>query len=217
MHLMEFCHLWSEVNQQQLRPNVFDSISWKFSEDGQYSARSAYQAQFIGSMSTDFERLIWRVWAPPKCKFFSWLAIQDRIWTANRLARRGWPHIPLCALCRSTQESGIHLFANCRFVKRIWREVALWTASENLLPSSWGHYDSVCLWWTDLADAMSRNKKGVRSLIILVIWEICRERNARIFDHREASVQQVLNVIKGAAALWSAAGAKHLGGLIRRE
>jgi len=64
---------------------------------------------------------------------------------------------------------------------------------------------------------MSRNKKGVRSLIILVIWEIWRERNARIFDHREASVQQVLNVIKGAAALWSAAGAKHLGGLIRRE
>ncbi|WVZ59434.1 hypothetical protein U9M48_009577 [Paspalum notatum var. saurae] len=55
-----------------------------------------------------------------------WLAIQDRVWTSDRLARRGWPHNPVCVLCRLTQESGLHLFCECRFSKRIWAEVALW-------------------------------------------------------------------------------------------
>jgi hypothetical protein len=74
---------------------------------------------------------------PPKCKFFSWLAIQNRIWIADRLATRNWPHEPTCVLYRVALESGLHLFVECRFTKRIWEEVAVWVAVEGLKLSSW--------------------------------------------------------------------------------
>lgn len=32
----------------------------------------------------------WKAWAPSNVKFFAWLALQDRIWTADRLAKL-WP------------------------------------------------------------------------------------------------------------------------------
>jgi len=58
------------------------------------------------------------------------------------------------------------------------------------------------------------DRKGLRSLIILVCWEVWKERNARIFDHNGATNQQVLNKIRDEARLWKAAGAKHLATLL---
>ena len=29
--------------------------------------------------------MIWKAWAPPKVKFFAWLALQDRVWLYNSL------------------------------------------------------------------------------------------------------------------------------------
>ena len=45
---------------------------------------------------SDMPRLVWRNWAPPKCKFFAWLVLQNRIWTADRLVKRGWPNQGTC-------------------------------------------------------------------------------------------------------------------------
>ena len=41
--------LWAEVT---------DEIFWKLSVDGEYSANSAYKAQFLRSMTTNFDTLI---------------------------------------------------------------------------------------------------------------------------------------------------------------
>ena len=39
---------------------------------------------------------IWKSWAPQHCKFFIWLAINNRCWTGDRLAKRGLPHPAAC-------------------------------------------------------------------------------------------------------------------------
>jgi hypothetical protein len=137
-HIHEFCILWSEVQKIQFHPERDDAITWNFTADRRYTVKSAYQAQFLGSVRTNYDLNTWKNWAPPKCKFFSWLAIQNRIWTADRLAARNWPHEPTCVLCRAALESGLHLFVECRFTKRIWEEVVVWVAVEGLKPSSWG-------------------------------------------------------------------------------
>jgi hypothetical protein len=41
-----------------LQPGICDSISWKLSEDRQYSAKSAYLAQFLGSELTNMNWII---------------------------------------------------------------------------------------------------------------------------------------------------------------
>jgi len=45
---------------------------------------------------SDMPRLVWRNWAPPKCKFFAGLVLQNRIYAADRLVKRGWPNQGTC-------------------------------------------------------------------------------------------------------------------------
>lgn len=46
------------------------TISWRFTSDQEYSARSAYLLQFEGAIPMDAYGLIWSAWAPGKCRFF---------------------------------------------------------------------------------------------------------------------------------------------------
>ena len=120
---MEFVNLWTRLQSVELRPGVPDQIEWKLSAHGEYSTKSAYMVQFLGAMDTNLDQLIWKAWAPPKCKIFAWLAYQNRLWTADRLEQRGWPNQKKCPLCRHTDESALHLFAQCRYTRRLWTEL----------------------------------------------------------------------------------------------
>ncbi|KAJ1259049.1 hypothetical protein BS78_10G123500, partial [Paspalum vaginatum] len=111
-------------------------------------------------------------------------------------------------------ESGQHLFVGCSFTRNIWGRVACWVALDGLQPSNWGQHDSVHHWWATIAKTPGCNSKGLRSLLILIIWTIWRERNARIFDHKQYSDLQIFNLIKFEANSWVCAGAKHLAVLV---
>ena len=209
-HLAEYTHLWQATRRIILRTGTPDNLSWKFEENGEYTTSSAYHAQFISATQNNFEALIWKPWAPPKCKFFSWLAIQNRVWTADRLEARRWPNQGTCTLCRLHAETGLHLFRDCRFTKRLWKEIATWAQNSNLHPSAWPHSETLENWWTAMSNAPSTRRKGLRSLIILVCWEVWKERNSRVFEHTESTNFMVLQRIKDEARLWILAGAKHL-------
>ena len=70
VHFSEYCDLRHQVSQATLQPDIPDNIDWKLTADGMYTTKSAFDAQFLGSTSTNFENLIWKAWAPPKCKVF---------------------------------------------------------------------------------------------------------------------------------------------------
>jgi hypothetical protein len=53
----------------------------------------------------------------------------------------------------------------------------------------------------------TEKRKGVHSLLLLATWEIWRERNRRIFQHEELSVEALVVRIRDEAALWNMAGA----------
>jgi len=167
-------------------------------------------------MSTNFNQIIWSAWAPPKCKFFSWLAVQDRIWTADRLRARGWPHNTTCSLCRRCLETGNHLFVECRFTRRIWAVLSFWLGEPSLHPTNWKCTNSVHEWWSEIAATRGVSCKGLKSLVILVCWEVWNECNARIFNGTEAPSFVLTEKIKAEASAWILAGAKHLDCLISR-
>jgi hypothetical protein len=62
----------------------------------------------------------------------------------------------------------------------------------------------------------SMARRGLRSIIMLVCWEIWKERNARIFEHKESAIAQLLPKIKDEARVWAMAGAKHVSNLFLR-
>ena len=53
-------------------------------------------------------------------------------------------------------------------------------------------------------------REGLKSLIMLVIWEIWRERNGRVFRKDCRSVQQLFSSIQDEAKTWAYAGNKGL-------
>lgn len=88
---MQYMQLWHKIEHTTLSAEP-DRLTWKWSANGTYSTRSAYLATFHGSIPCDAWKLTWKCWAPPRVRFFHWLAHLDRCWTAERLARHGLPH-----------------------------------------------------------------------------------------------------------------------------
>ena len=81
--------------------------------------------------------LIWKAWAPQKCKFFAWLITKNRVWTSERLVTRGWPRNNVSPLCRREYKTTRHLLAACRYTKRVWSLIATWIAWPQLNPNCW--------------------------------------------------------------------------------
>jgi hypothetical protein len=149
----------------------------------------------------------------PKGKFFAWLIFQNRVRTSDGLARRNWDHSLTCPLCGTTLETVHHLVSSCRYLRRLWTLVAEWVGCRHLDPSDWTASDSVLQWWTNLTEAPDINRHGTHSLLLLVLWEIWLERNARIFNRAESSVLTIFTNIKSEASSWIVPGAKQLAAL----
>ena len=57
---------------------------------------------------------------PPKVRYFYWLVLHDRCWTAERRKRRGLQDSDDCALCSQASETINHLLVTCVFTKEVW-------------------------------------------------------------------------------------------------
>jgi hypothetical protein len=215
-HLAQFVQLWVSIQRVPLRAEVEDDISWKLTGNGQYSAASAYKLQFLGLVESSLNSLVWKVWATPKAKNHAWLALQKRLWTADRLRRRGWENCGLCQLCKQTEENHDHLFVHCRYTVRIWELLKGWLGLQGFCPRLWSGL-GIHEWWSSMVEGSGPHRKGLASLLLLTVWEIWKERNARVFRHKSSPSFVIFDSIKCEARLWVLAGAKRLGELMPGE
>jgi hypothetical protein len=128
---------------------VDDTIVWKHTKNGVYSVASAYKLQFLGLVLSDMNALVWKVWATPKAKNNTWLALQNRLWTADRFENCGWPNCGLCPLCKQILETNDHLFVACCFTTRIWELVKEWLGLRDIHPREWAGLDIKECWSLD--------------------------------------------------------------------
>lgn len=154
-----------------------------------------------------FTSLIWNAWAPPKCKFFLWLLLQHKLWTAARLQIRGWKNNYLCALCERNLETTAHLFSECPYAVTVWTLVANWSGCQSLHPSQWTNELDVEDWFSQL---LRRGDKMVHTLAVLTCWSIWKQRNAVIFREARRTAHVIFEEIKDTCLTWSRAGGKVL-------
>jgi hypothetical protein len=64
--------------------------------------------------------------------------LQNRLWTADRLRRRGWENCGLWPLCKQTKETNNHLFVHCHFTARIWELLRDWLGIQGIQSQDWG-------------------------------------------------------------------------------
>jgi hypothetical protein len=152
--------------------------------------------------------LVWKTWAPPKVKFFHWLASMDRCWTAERLARHGLPHHQRCLLCDQATESMHHLMLECPFTRQTWHEVLAWLRMTARPPDG---EPSLIDWWHHARqDTPAPLRKGLASATLLIPWMIWKHRNSCVFDGAQPSLQLLLQNIKDELRAWARAGAQGL-------
>ncbi|XP_071685314.1 uncharacterized protein [Lolium perenne] len=75
-HFSQFVDLWSLLSTINLNPKVEDNITWRLTPSGNYTVKLAYELQLLVSTASPMNKRIWKAWAPPKVKFFAWLANQ---------------------------------------------------------------------------------------------------------------------------------------------
>jgi hypothetical protein len=178
-----------------------------YGENELYSAASAYKLQFLGLVFFDMNVFVWKVWATPKAKNHAWLALQNRLWTTDRLEKRGWPNCGLCPLCKQTLEINDHPFVACRFTTRIWELLKEWLGLQGIHPRQWTGLD-IKEWWSLLVAGPSPHRKALASLTLHTVWEVWNEQYAWFFHNKQSPTFVIVENIKMKARLWVLAGAK---------
>jgi hypothetical protein len=200
----QYLQLWHLIEHTALTEDP-DTLIWKWTTNGVYSAHSAYLASFHGAITCANWRLNWRTWAPPKVKFFQWLANLDRCWTADRLARRGLQHPPRCPLCDQEAETIKHLMLECPLSRQVWHETIAWLRIPCLPPDG---EDTLNDWWRSARHGTPKQMhKGLASVALLVPWMVWKHRNECIFDGIQPSFHALMTKIKNEASMWARAGA----------
>jgi hypothetical protein len=119
VELHDYVLIWELVHRIQLVEGMEDSIVWRWTADGEYTAQSAYRIQFQGTFSKLNLSPVWKARAEAKCRFFAWTLLHKKILTANNLIKRHWPNDSICKLCTAEHETPIHLCKDCDFTKQV--------------------------------------------------------------------------------------------------
>jgi hypothetical protein len=92
----------------------------KWTPSGKFSSRTAYRAFFFGRTALPGAAQVWNAFAPFKYQFHAGLALRNRCWTADHLARRGLPATAICTLCDVAGETLDHLSLRCQFATAVY-------------------------------------------------------------------------------------------------
>jgi hypothetical protein len=124
------------VDDIQLQPHVPDRFIWKWTANGEYTASSAYRAFFVGMTSLVGAMDVWRASVPPKVKFFFWLALHGRLWTAERRRCHGLQQDVACALCDQEDETADHLLLSYVFTREVWHRLLVRVGCQHMGPTA---------------------------------------------------------------------------------
>jgi hypothetical protein len=192
--LNQFVALWETLQQVNLQTENEDTIKWILTTDGKYSAKSAYDVQFLGRIHLPHLQCVWRIRAEGKVQTFLWLLLQNRKWTAERLRARGLPHDDRFCLCDQEFETAKHLALQCPYAKEVWMQFMVThpravraAASSNI----------VCEWWNKIRRGkMDEHRRKDISLSVYIIWHIWKERGRQIFQAESMTPNVLAGLIR---------------------
>jgi hypothetical protein len=74
-------------------------------------------------------------------------------------------------------EMAHHLLADCRFMHRVWNEIAIWIGLPDLQPTASLTSSTPLEWWVTITSRQHMSCKASRCLALLINWEIWKGRN----------------------------------------
>ena len=180
-----------------------DKRIWLADSSGLFSCKSAFAWLRRGNSFpvNHHAKCIWKLSIPVKVKVFVWILVLDKLNVQSILQRRrpypslspGW-----CILCKRHNESIDHLFLHCDFAFRLWTNILKEFGTEWVIPRSTKDL-------LTLGQGLSLTKKGKTCWKVAVsatLWAIWLERNKRIFEETEETIESTWNRIRLWVTIW---------------
>nr|QIA97952.1 hypothetical protein AP_R.00g000480-v1.0.a3 [Amaranthus palmeri] len=195
-------------NLNEVRPSIHASWSfkkiikqWELVErlggwnsivsGGVFCIGKVYDRLIANHPKVDWGPIMIKNVASPSARFITWLAIQNRLATRDRLAK--WLELTddRCVLCNNASESAHHLFFDCRNAKEIRAKIFNFL-SWNLNEANF-HDEIQCM-------SKLNKKKTDRAKLIVGLWtemiyNIWMQRNRKIFDNHSFNQKEVIDCI----------------------
>lgn len=129
---------------------------------------------------------------------------------ADMLQVRGWPNNYFYQLYFRNLKTINHLLFECPILKQIWFGVFPWLWQGHVI-KKWSASKNLLDWWTQGTSNPAATKyKGLKSVFLLIAWEIWKERNVLIFRGKKETTYQITNRIQDKLGYWSLTGASTL-------
>ncbi|XP_050207881.1 uncharacterized protein LOC126657258 [Mercurialis annua] len=113
--------MWNQIkNNYCVTPGNIDSITWKAQSNGLFTIKSLWRNLNVSRCKVPWYKIIWFSGNIPRHSFTTWLALNNRLNTKDKLVT--WKVIPtnICSLCNQYPEDVNHLFFSCKFSYEIW-------------------------------------------------------------------------------------------------
>jgi len=167
---------------------------------------------FLGSSSPLGAKQIWKTSAPPHVKFFFWLVMHGRCWTADRRFRHGLQESNTCVICDQEAETMDHILLGCSFSREVW---AAWVQRLHLQSLVLLQEQEAIQWWLSTRKRLPKMiRRSFDSLFFLIGWLLWKERNGRTFNREATSAAQMDVLIHEEIDAWCLAGYKQLRSLL---
>lgn len=137
-----------------------------------------------------WHKKIWKEFIPTKFSTCLWLALQDRLKTANNL-----PYMDIartCPVCNTCMESNKHLFFECNRTRIIWNHIRHWLRIER-------HMSSIAMavkWLSKELHGSGIVWKARWVALAATVSHIWYARNFLVFDSRPFYIPGVVKAIK---------------------
>jgi len=210
--LVEYLQIWNLVENQTINAIAEDKFLWKWTADRCFTTASAYRAFFIGQQSIPGAKLLRKTKAPGRCKFFTWLVLHDRCWTAARRKRHNLQDDDSCTACLQLPETISHILISCVYARVVWSAL-LRRCNWNWFRLTTGltaHGEFVDWWSWARKQVPGVDRKVFDSLVILVIWLLWKERNDCVFQRSNLPPAILVSKILDEGMAWASAGFRHL-------
>ena len=186
-----------------------DGYAWNFTKSGAYSVKSGYhrlqkaklgddEAHIVQPSITGLQSHVWSIPAPGKMKHFMWQALTGCIATTERLAYRHLGTDRSCPRCGDPEETINHLLFECPPALQVWA-LSDYPSLPGYFPSTSVYQNMNFLFWK------KRNVASMEPLIETfpwILWYIWKARNDKIFNGKDISPLDTLQLASLEAECW---------------
>jgi hypothetical protein len=180
-----------------------DQLRWGRENGGEFNLKEAWY--YIVDQDQEDPTQQWgKIWSNPqwpKIKMFEWLVLHNRILTWENLRKRGYIGPSRCHLCQAKEETTNHLLDECSYTTELWDwATGIYRQSNRI----WGNISATINNWNE-----SYNENEMVNLCWnltsgMIIWEIWKERNRRIFRNeilpegklKDAIISQIREMVQ---------------------